>query len=193
MTSPDLGPGRGAFATTALLEALSGHWWLLRLRGGAAIIFGLLVFQLGDESHRALTVLWGGYSMLDGLLVLWAAVTGKKGTPRSWLALTGLAGIASAAMAFTMPDSVAAWLVVFVAAWAIVTGMTQVAGAIELRKVVEGDWILALDGIMAIVFGVALVLWPRLSGPALVWLVGWFGVLLGSLYLAIGYWLRAAR
>jgi hypothetical protein len=28
---------------------------------------------------------------------------------------------------------------------------------------------------------------------ALVWLVGWFGILLGSLYVAIGYWLRMAR
>jgi uncharacterized membrane protein HdeD (DUF308 family) len=63
----------------------------------------------------------------------------------------------------------------------------------QLRKVVDADWVLALDGIMAIVFGVALLAWPQLSGPALVWLVGWFGILLGSLYLAIGYWLRETR
>ncbi|MBV8187954.1 MAG: DUF308 domain-containing protein [Alphaproteobacteria bacterium] len=193
MTSSNLDPGRGAFATTALLEALSGQWWLLRLRGVAALVFGLLAFHVGDESHRALALLWGAYSLLDGLLVLWAAVTGRTGTPRPWLALTGLAGIASATMAFTMSATVAAWLVLFVAAWAIVTGIMQVAGAIQLRKVVEADWILALDGIMTIVFGIALVAWPRIAEPALVWLVGWFGILLGSLYIAIGYWLRPTR
>jgi uncharacterized membrane protein HdeD (DUF308 family) len=193
MSSSDLDPGRGAFATSALLEALSGHWWLLRLRGVAAIVFGLLAFHLGDESHRALTFLWGAYSLVDGLLVLWAVATGRTGTPRPRLALAGLAGIASAAMAFTMPDTVATWLVLFVAAWAIVTGILQVASAIQLRKVVEADWILTLDGIMAIVFGMALVAVPRIAEPALVWLVGWFGILLGSLYIAIGYWLRPTR
>ena len=84
-------------------------------------------------------------------------------------------------------------LVAFVAAWAIVTGLGQVRGAIQLRKVVDGDWVLVLDGAMAIVFGVALIVWPRLPGPALVWLVGWVAILLGSLYLAMGYWLRNPR
>jgi uncharacterized membrane protein HdeD (DUF308 family) len=193
MTRPEINSGQSAFVTSALLDALSGHWWLLRLRGVAAIVFGLLVFHFGDETRRALTYLWGAYSVADGVLVLWFAVTGKAGTPRQWLGLVGLAGLASAAMAFTMPAVVAAWLIVFVAAWAIVTGMMQVAGAIQLRKVVEADWILALDGLMAIAFGVALVAWPRVAGLALVWLVGWFGVLLGGLYVAIGYWLRRSR
>jgi uncharacterized membrane protein HdeD (DUF308 family) len=190
MTSPDLGPGRNSFVTTPLLDALAQHWWLLRLRGVAAIAFGVLAFHLGSAPHLALTYLWGGYSLLDGLLVLWAAVTGRTGTPRHWLGLVGLAGIASAAMAFTMPDRVAALLAVFVAAWAIATGAMQVWGAIQLRKVVDADWILVLDGIMAIVFGLVLAVLPDIAELAFVWLVGWFGVALGGLYLGIGYWLK---
>jgi uncharacterized membrane protein HdeD (DUF308 family) len=190
MTSPDLEPGRSAFATTPLLDALTAHWWLLRLRGIAAIAFGVLAFHFGDDSRFALTLVWGAYSLVDGLMTLWVAVSGKRGTPRHWLGLVGAAGIASSALAFTMPDRVAALLVVFVAAWAIVTGAMQLWGAIQLRKVVDADWILALDGSMAIAFGIALLIWPPLAGPALVWLVGWFGILLGSLYVAIGYWLR---
>jgi uncharacterized membrane protein HdeD (DUF308 family) len=193
MTSPDIDPGRSSFVTTALLDAFTAHWWLLRLRGIAAIAFGVLAFHFGGESHFGLTYLWGAYSLVDGLLALWAAVGGKAGTPRHWLGLIGVAGVASSVLAFAMPEVVAALLVLFVAAWAIVTGAMQVWGAIQLRKVVDANWILALDGIMAIVFGVALLVWPRIAGLALVWLVGWFGILLGSLYLAIGYWLRDTK
>lgn len=193
MTSPDRDLARPAFATNALLAAFAQHWWLLRLRGVAAIAFGVLAFHLRDESHLALTYLWGAYSLIDGLLTLWAAVTGKAGAPRAWLALVGFAGVTSAALALVVPDMVAALLVVFVAAWAIVTGLMQVWGAVELRKVVDADWILALDGAMAIVFGVALLALPRFAGWALVWLLGWFGILLGALYVAIGYWLKDSR
>jgi uncharacterized membrane protein HdeD (DUF308 family) len=193
MTSPDLDPGRVPFATTPLLDALAAHWWLLRLRGIAAVTFGILAFHFGDDTRFALTLLWGAYSLVDGLLALWAAMSGKTGAPRPWLGLVGLAGIVSCALAFTMPELVAASLVVFVAVWAIVTGAMQIWGAIQLRKVVDADWILILDGLMAIVFGVALVIWPRLGGAALVWLIGWFGILLGSLYVAIGYWLKDTR
>lgn len=193
MTGPQLDPDRSAFVTTPLFDAFAAHWWLLRLRGAGAIAFGVLAFHFGDETRLALTYLWGAYSLIDGLLTLWAAATGKTGTPRQWLGPVGFAGIASAALAFTMPDMVAAFLVVFVAAWAIMTGIMQVWGAIQLRRVVDADWILALDGVMAIAFGVALVVWPRIAGPAFVWLVGWFGIVLGSLYLAIGYWLRNPR
>jgi hypothetical protein len=38
-------------------------------------------------------------------------------------------------------------------------------------------------------FGVALAVWPRLEMPALIWLVGWFAALIGSLFLGIGIWL----
>ena len=193
MTSPDPDPGPRAFVTTPLLDALARHWWLLRLRGIAAIAFGVLAFHFGDESHLALTLLWGAYSLTDGLLTLWAAMAGKAGTPRHWLGMVGLAGVISAALAFTMPDRVAALLVVFVAAWAIVTGAMQVWGAVQLRKVVDADWILMLDGLAAVGFGVALLVWPRIAGPALVWLVGWLAILLGSLYLGIGYWLRQPK
>ncbi len=181
---------RGILAGEVLLAALSDRWRQLRSRGIAAIVFGLAVFHWPDVTMMTLTFLWAVYSSVDGALALWSAFVGRAGAPRLWLALVGVAGIACGAMAFAMPETVADRLILFVAAWAAVTGMMQICGAVQLRKAVEGEWILILDGAMAIVFAAALIVWPNLQIPALMWLVGWFAILLGALYLAQAQWLR---
>lgn len=194
--SPDDGrsdAARSSFAESPLLEAAIHHRSLLRWRGLAALAFGMLVFFWPHLTLSGLTTFWGGYSFIDGGLALGAAVSGRIGTPRFGLSLIGLAGIACAAAVLVAPADVAAHLVAIVAAWAMITGAMQVWAALKLRAVVDGEWILALDGTGAMAFGLILALWPRLEMVHLVWLIGGFALLLGSLYLAISLWLREQR
>lgn len=186
-------PATPAFAGSPLLDAAIHHRLLLRWRGVAALTFGLLVFFWPHLGLTGLTTLWGIYSFIDGSLALGAAIGGRPGTPRTGLGLIGLAGIACAAAVLIAPTGVAGHLVAIVAAWAIGTGAMQVWAAVKIRKSVDGEWVLALDGAGAIIFGVALALWPQLEMGHLVWLIGGFALLLGSLYLAISLWLREQR
>ena len=41
-----------------------------------------------------------------------------------------------------------------IAAWAVVTGILEIVTAIDLRKVIENDWLLGLSGLASVVFGV---------------------------------------
>jgi uncharacterized membrane protein HdeD (DUF308 family) len=189
--SPDA--ARPSFVESPLLEAAIHHRLLLRWRGLAAVVFGLLVFFWPHLGLTGLTTVWGAYSFVDGSLALSAAVSGRVGTPRAGLSLIGIAGIACAAAVLITPADVGVHLVTIVAAWAMMTGAVQIWAALKLRKAVDGEWILALDGAGAIAFGLALALWPRLEMVHLVWLIGGFALLLGSLYLAISLWLREQR
>src|SRR5262245_46144381 len=86
----------------ALLRALAENWWLLLLRGIAAIAFGVLAFIWPDLTLLTLTFLWGTYAIVDGVLALWAAISSKGGelVPRWWLALIGIAGIVAGLLSF---------------------------------------------------------------------------------------------
>ena len=191
MANAQADPSPKLLLTPALLGALAENWWLLLLRGIAAIIFGVLAFFWPGITLLTLTFLWGAYALVDGVLALWEAIVGKSGkTSRWWLGLVGLAGIVSGVLAFAMPMTVADLLLLFIAGWAIVTGAMELWGAIKLRKEVDGEWILALSGVMTIAFGVALVVWPLVGALALVWLVGWFAFLLGCAYLGLAFQLR---
>lgn len=182
-----------ALAAPALLDAAVAHRSLLRWRGMAAIAFTFLAFFWPKLTVLGLTVLWGGYSFVDGVLVLTVAINGKPGTPRAWLGLIGTAGIACAAAVLIAPLEVARHLVGIISAWAVLTGAVQVWAALRLRKAVDGEWILVVDGIGVILFGLALAFWPGLELVALVWLVGCFAALVGSLFLAMGFWLGQPR
>lgn len=173
----------------ALLDAAVEHRSLLLWRGMAAIALAFLVFFWPRLTAHGLTILWGGYSFVDGVLVLTVAIKGRPGTPRTWLGLIGMAGIACAGAVLIAPLEVAEHLVGTISTWAVLTGAMQVWAALRLRKAVDGEWILAVDGIGVMVFGLALAIWPGLEVVALVWLIGCFAALLGSLFLAMGFWL----
>ena len=174
----------------AAFEAVASEYSrLLLLRGMAALLFAFLVFFWPKLTITGLAMLWGGYSLVDGILVLIAAIRGKSGSPRLSLGLIGAAGLLCAGGTLLALDAVSVYLVGIISVWAIVTGAMQVWVAFELRKAVDGDWILLFDGMGALLFGVALALWPNLRPEALLWLIGWFAAAIGGLLVSVGYWL----
>lgn len=167
----------------------SAYARLLLLRGMAALVFAFLVFFWPRLTIPGLAMLWGGYSFADGVLTLAAAFRGRSRAPRLWFGLIGSAGLLCAGGTLVALDEVAAHLVGIIAIWAIATGSMQVWAALEVRKAVDGNWILVVDGLGALLFGLALAFWPDIRAEALLWLIGWFAAAVGSLLVAVGYWL----
>jgi uncharacterized membrane protein HdeD (DUF308 family) len=176
----------------ALLRALAENWWLLLLRGIAAIAFGVLAFIWPNLTLLTLTFLWGIYAIADGIFALGAAVSGKGGqiAPRWWLGLIGIAGILAGLITFVWPGITAQVLLVFIASWAIVAGVLQIWGAIQLRKEIEVEWMLALSGLLSVALGVALIARPGAGALAVVWLIGSFAILVGCIYISLALWLN---
>jgi len=81
-------------------------------------------------------------------------------------------------------------LVFVIAAWAIVTGVFEIAAAWRLRRHVAGEWLLALSGVASVVFGVLVTLAP-ITGALVLAL--WFGAYIfvfGLLLIGLGFRLR---
>ena len=175
-----------------LLSSLADNWWLLLLRGVAAIAFGILAFFWPGLTLLTLTLLWGIYALADGLLALWAAIAAKGGdmAPRWWLALAGIVSILAGLVTFLYPGMTALVLLMFIAAWAIIIGLLQIWGAIEWRKVLDDAWLLALNGVLSIAFGAILFAQPGAGAVALVWMIGWFALVFGCLNVALSFRLK---
>ena len=183
-TPHSLAPG------ASLLHAMAGNWWLAVLRGVAAIIFGILAFAWPGITLLTLVLFWGAFAMVDGVLAIIAAVKGGNPMPRWWLAIVGIAGIAAGALTFLMPGLTALVLVTFIAVWAIVLGVMEIYGAIKLRKEIEGEWFLILNGVLAVIFGILLLWRPGIGALTLVWIIGAYAIILGIIYIAFGLKLK---
>ena len=178
MTSTD---ALAHLAGRPLLRSMAEHWWLILLRGIAAVLFGILSLVWPALSGLTLVLLWGAYAFADGIFSLGAAIMGKAATTgqRWWLALTGALGIVAGLIAFFAPALTAGVLLIFIAIWAIAIGVMAIVGAIQLRKEIEGEWLLILSGVLAIVFGVLMFTRPAAGALAVIWLIATFAIVFG--------------
>jgi uncharacterized membrane protein HdeD (DUF308 family) len=191
VTQANIDAGRPGFIATTLLASLANNWWVLLLRGLAALIFGVLAFTLPGATLIAVALVWGVYAAADGLLSLWAAISGKGAmAPRWWLFIVGIVGVLAGVVTFAWPVKTAFILLLFIGAWAVVTGVMQIVGAIRLRREIEGEWLLILSGALSVVFGLLMFARPAAGALATVWIIGGFAILLGLTYVALAFRLR---
>jgi len=184
----DRQPGVGL--GSAMVHALAKNWWLLLLRGIAAIIFGLLAFAWPGLTLLTLILFYGAFALVDGVLAIVAAITGGVPGSRWWLAIVGLLGIAAGLLTFLTPGLTALVLLFFIAGWAIVTGVFEIIGAIKLRKEIDNEWLLILGGIISVLFGAGMMLAPGAGALALVWVIGAYSVVMGVLFVALAFRLK---
>jgi uncharacterized membrane protein HdeD (DUF308 family) len=175
-----------------LLSSLADYWWLLLLRGMAAVAFGVVAFFWPGLTLVVLVLVWGAYALADGILALWVAMAARGGDTgtRWWLALGGLVSILAGLVAFFYTGMTALVLLMFIAAWAIIIGAIMIWGAIELWKVLDDAWLLVLNGVLAIAFGVILFAQPGAGALAVVWMIAWFAIVFGILHIALAFRLK---
>jgi uncharacterized membrane protein HdeD (DUF308 family) len=177
-----------------VLPVLSRNWWMLALRGLAAIVFGVLAFVWPDITLFALVLLFGAYMLVDGIFAIVAAVRAAGREARWWLLLIeGVLGVLAGLVAAFWPGLTALALLYFIAAWAIVTGILEIVAAIRLRREIEGEWALGLSGVLSVLFGVLLAVIPAPAGLlSLVWLIGAYALAFGVLLLVLAFRVRSA-
>jgi len=175
-----------------LLETLKRHWWVPVLRGIAAIIFGIMAFVYPGLTVAVLVLLFGAWVLLDGIFRVIGAI-GHRSSDKDWGfdLIIGLVGIIIGFLTFHAPSITALALIIYIAAWALMIGATEIALAIKMRREIKGEWFLILMGLCSIVFAVML-LWNPLPGAlALVWLIGSYAIVFGVLGIIFGFRLRS--
>lgn len=178
-------------AQTGLIgQAFGRIWWLVFLRGLVAILFGIVAMGWPGATLWTLILFYAGFSIADGLLSLIAAIKGGGPAPRWWLVVAGLSALAAGIIAVFWPGITALVLVMLVGVAAIVRGVFEIVGAIQLRKVIENEWLLILSGALSVVFGIAVLMSPAAAALALVWVLGVWAVVVGAITIGLALRLR---
>lgn len=177
-----------------MIKLLAQNWWTLAVRGIVAILFGISAFIWPHLTALALVILFAAFAFVEGVFAFVAAFRwGLAGSRRLLLFLMGLLGLAVGIGAVMYPGITALAIVALVAWWAIVTGVLQIVVAVEMRKVIENEWLLVLGGIFSTIFGI-LLLWRPLAGIlTLALLFGFYALLYGVMMLSLGFRLHSMQ
>lgn len=171
-----------------------GDWRGLAIRGAFALLFGIITLLWPGLTVLALVLLFGAFAFIDGIMIL-AGVVGKApGTQqrRGILIFEGVVGVAIGLMTLIWPDITAVALLWLIAAWALLTGLIEIAAAIALRGEVRHDWVLAVTGGLSVLFGILLAITPGAGALVITWLIGWYATITGVVLLYLAWRARQA-
>jgi uncharacterized membrane protein HdeD (DUF308 family) len=177
-----------------LIETLKRHWWVPVIRGIAAIVFGVIAFVYPGLTIATLVLFFGAWVLIDGIFRIVGAIGHRASDPDwAWQLVIGILGIVVGLLTFHAPQITALALVIYIAAWALMIGASEIAIAVKMRREIKGEWFLILMGLASIVFAV-LLLWNPIAGAAaVIWLIAWYAVVIGILAIFFGFRLRSLR
>jgi uncharacterized membrane protein HdeD (DUF308 family) len=166
-----------------------GWGWML-LRGLAGVLFGLLAILLPGVTLTSLVMVFAAYMLVDGLFAFAAAVHATRAhEPWIWITLEGIANIAVAVVAWTWPALTVLAFVAIAAAWAVISGLFLIFAAIN-SVARSGRWLIGLGGLVSVVWGVALLVWPIAGALTMVLWVGAYALVFGITFIILAFRMR---
>jgi uncharacterized membrane protein HdeD (DUF308 family) len=174
-----------------MLAVLSSKWWVLLLRGLAAIALGVVAMMWPAIQLWAIALLFAAFALADGVASIVLGFKGESDGSVWWtMVLMGVLAVVAGIVALVAPITVLATLLGIIAAVAILRGVFEIVAAIRLRAHIDDEWVLGLSGVLSVLFGVLLISRPEEGLVAIAILMGAYMVALGSLAVALSLRLR---
>lgn len=170
-------------------QMVSRNWEAIAVRGGAAVVFGLLFLFWPAPTLLTLIYIFGIFVLVEGVTAIVAGVRQPEGV--SWgLVALGIIGIAAGIATFIWPNITGLILLYVIGFWAIAVGVAQIIAGIDLRREIENEWLLIATGAVSLILGLILVVNPGQGALAFTRLIGFFGLVYGALQLGLAFRLR---
>jgi uncharacterized membrane protein HdeD (DUF308 family) len=180
-------------STTDVGRSVKALWWLVLLRGVLAVVFGLYALFAPASALLALIFVFGFYAIIDGVTALAMGWRHRRSSHWGWHVAQGVVSLIAGVIALVWPGPTVLALVLIIGIWSIVLGVTEIVEAFQARRSGASSWgWLVAGGIVAILFGIVLIVSPGAGALALLWIIGWFAVVFGIVYIVWAFRLRRA-
>jgi uncharacterized membrane protein HdeD (DUF308 family) len=183
----------GVTGDSARSQMLAQNWWVIALRGVLALIFGVIAILLPGATIAGLVLVFAAYMLVDGVF---AIISGARAARRHerWglLIFEGIIDLLAAGIALAWPLITVISIIYLIGAWAIVSGAMMFAAAFRLR-LEHGRWWLAFSGLVSVIWGFLLLVWPIVGAIVLAWWMGVYALVFGVSLLVLAFKLRRER
>ncbi len=175
-----------------MLETLQKRWWLIAVRGVLAIVFGILALASPYIVIFSLITFFAFFAILSGFFILTLAFLGETDN-KGLRIIEGLIFLGAGIVVLWNPVSALGGIMIFIAAWAILSGLIHIIGAIKMRKVITNEWLMILNGVISIIFGILLA-GNLIQGAGVMLMVfGAFAILSGIFSIMLAFRIKTYR
>jgi uncharacterized membrane protein HdeD (DUF308 family) len=161
--------------------SMQKRWWLLIIRGIFLILLGLIAFFYPGIVLLSLIIFFAVFLIAAGISLMAESISSVDKSHRALKIAEGIINIITAFIILIMPAESIAVIMIFISAWAFVSGIFQIASAIKLRKVLENELLAITGGFISLIFGIVILFNLIAGAETLVIVFGIFAVISGLL------------
>ena len=168
------------------------YWWVLLVRGILIVALGIAMLAWPEQALSVFKVLFVAYLFVDGILDIAQGFSERDmGQPSGWSFTQGALAIIFGIVVLVWPEATATVFVYLIGFWAILAGIAGIAAGFRLKQVPGSGWgwYLAL-GILAGLFGIALIVNPSDGILNLLWLVAIWAIMSGIVFIVASFLVR---
>jgi uncharacterized membrane protein HdeD (DUF308 family) len=166
-------------ATEAAKTQLTKYRWALGLNGALSIALGVAILVWPSISLYALVIVFGAFALARGIVGFATAFSTHIETGRGWLVVGSLASIAIGVLVFLNTQMSALALLYVIGAYAIVLGAITIGSAFWLPLDGGDSVLLALTGVVSILFGIVMFAEPGAGALAVLALIAAYALIIG--------------
>lgn len=180
-----------------MANTLKQTWWTLLLRGITAILFALLLLFVPRLTLAtgifSFVILFGVYALIEGFAAIVGSIMTREG---QWFPLllfgvisviAGLAALANPLFFGVMTYIVMIYVVAF---RSIAGGVVEMFTAWRVRQEIDDEWLLAINGLLSLLFGVILLRRPITGIEVLVLITTFYVLMAGVMQLILALKVR---
>lgn len=180
-----------------MANTLKQTWWTLLLRGITAILFALLLLLAPGLTLAtgvfSFVILFGVYALIEGIATIFGSLMTREG---QWFLMllfgiislmAGLAALANPLWFGVMTYIVMVYIVAF---RSIAGGIVEMLAAWRLRRDIDNEWLLALNGLFALLFGLILLRRPITGIEVLILITSFYLLVAGTVQIILAFKVR---
>ena len=152
------------------------QWWVILIAGIVTLVFGVIILASPLMTLALLVTFFGGFALIFGAFGVIRSLFLIKEDKNWWILLIeGILGIIIGIMVFAWPIGTTVFLVYFIAAWLLITGITAIAHGSTTK-----NSLMIVNGIIGLMLGIFIFFRPPFYATAtLILFIGFFAIFRG--------------
>ncbi|MGI9544551.1 MAG: HdeD family acid-resistance protein [Cyclobacteriaceae bacterium] len=177
-----------------MVISLFKNWWWLTVNGVAAIVFGLIALLYPEMTLLLMLLYFGLLALFLGAFFIMGGLLNRKETSLwdFWVFEGILNGVIGLILLFYTQVSVAMFMMLL-AVWAFLMAAIQIISVVRLWSQIPHKWTYIVNGLLAFIFGIVVIINPFESAIAITRMVGISAIILGTFSIIISLRMREIR
>jgi uncharacterized membrane protein HdeD (DUF308 family) len=175
-------------------QVAAKYWWVILVRGIILILLGMAMLIWPKQSLQVFGIIFVAYLFIDGIMSIFQGFSERKqGQSGAGDFVVGALAIIAGIVILVWPQwsvEVVGYLIAF---WALLAGISGVAGGLAMRKQPGSGWgWFVAWGALALIFGLIVLFNPATGILSILWLVAIWAIMAGIVFAIASFFVRKA-